>query len=114
MMKDSLSRRDFMVRAGITGGVLALSSRRAFGLGRRTPVNVLFIMTDQQRWDALSCAGNDIIETPNIDRLAHEGVYFENAMSSCPVCVPVRAVILTGHSIVKCGFCFNRMGIHTR
>jgi arylsulfatase A-like enzyme len=61
--------------------------------------NLLFIMTDQQRWDALSYSGNKNISTPNIDRLAREGAYFANAYSGSPVCVPARAVILTGASI---------------
>ena len=62
-------------------------------------VNLLFIMTDQQRFDAMSRAGNSILKTPNLDRLADEGVFFERAYSNCPICVPARAVILTGHSI---------------
>jgi arylsulfatase A-like enzyme len=63
--------------------------------------NVLFIMTDQQRWDALGCAGNPEIKTPNIDRLAKEGVQFLNAYSACPVCVPARSSILTGKTIIN-------------
>lgn len=62
-------------------------------------LNVLFIMTDQQRWDALGYSGNSEIKTPNLDRLAKEGVYFNNAYSSCPVCVPARSAILTGRTI---------------
>jgi arylsulfatase A-like enzyme len=63
------------------------------------PINLLFIMTDQQRWDAMSCAGNPVIKTPNFDRLAREGARFANFYSSCPVCTPARTVIFTGHSI---------------
>lgn len=66
--------------------------------GEKQP-NVLFIMTDQQRWDALGCAGNPEIKTPNIDRLAKGGVQFLNAYSACPVCVPARSSILTGRTI---------------
>jgi arylsulfatase A-like enzyme len=62
-------------------------------------INLLFIMTDQQRWDAMSCAGNPVIRTPSFDRLAREGVRFANFYSACPVCTPARTVILTGHSI---------------
>lgn len=62
-------------------------------------VNLLFIMTDQQRWDAMSCAGNPVIKTPHLDRLAKEGARFTNFYSACPVCAPARTVILTGHSI---------------
>lgn len=61
--------------------------------------NVLIIMTDQQRWDALGYAGNTEIKTPNMNRLAKEGAWFKNAYSACPVCVPARSVILTGHTI---------------
>ncbi|MCU0786830.1 MAG: sulfatase-like hydrolase/transferase [Verrucomicrobia bacterium] len=63
------------------------------------PVNLLFIMTDQQRWDALSCAGNPAIKTPNLDRLARQGARFTSFYSACPVCVPARTAMLTGHSI---------------
>jgi len=72
------------------------------------PVNLLFIITDQQRWDALSCAGNRVLRTPNLDRLAADGVRFERAYSHCPVCVPARASILTGHSIDSTGVVSNR------
>ncbi|WP_066187895.1 MULTISPECIES: arylsulfatase [Gracilibacillus] len=58
--------------------------------------NVLLIMTDQQRWDALGCYGNDVIETPNLDWLASQGTIFENAYSPSPSCVPARAALLTG------------------
>lgn len=62
-------------------------------------INLLFIMTDQQRWDAMSCAGNPVLRTPNLDRLARDGARFEKFYSSCPVCVPARTVILTGHAL---------------
>ena len=56
-------------------------------------------MTDQQRFDALSRAGNTELETPNLDQLARGGAYFVNAYTPSPICVPARAAILTGHSI---------------
>ncbi len=87
------------------GVALALSPLAA--LADKRPVNVLFLMTDQQRWDALGCAGNSKIKTPNLDRLAREGAYFENAYSACPVCVPARASILTGQSITTTGVLTN-------
>ena len=58
-------------------------------------------MTDQQRFDAMGCAGNTVLQTPNMDRLAREGVMFKNAYSANPVCVPSRAVFLTGLSPVN-------------
>lgn len=65
--------------------------------------NLLIIMTDQQRFDTLSAAGNTILETPNIDRLATGGVIFENAYTPVPVCAPARTSILTGQSVDNTG-----------
>jgi len=58
--------------------------------------NILIIMTDQQTWDAVGYSGNRMVKTPNLDRLASEGVNFSNAVTPCPVCVPARTSILTG------------------
>ncbi|MCR2820591.1 arylsulfatase [Lederbergia panacisoli] len=60
--------------------------------------NILMIMVDQMRFDCLSSAGHPIVETPNIDQLAHEGVTFTNAYSATPTCIPARAAVLTGMS----------------
>ena len=59
-------------------------------------MNVIFFITDQQRADHLSCAGNPILKTPNLDRLASEGVRFNSAYVASPTCMPNRASILTG------------------
>jgi choline-sulfatase len=61
-----------------------------------TQPNVLFIMTDQQRFDTIAALGNEQIYTPNLDRLVRRGVTFTNAYSPCPVCVPARYGIRTG------------------
>jgi len=61
--------------------------------------NLLFIITDQQRFDALSLAGNAILKTPNLDRLANQGAWFKNAYTQCAVCGPARASILTGCTV---------------
>lgn len=58
--------------------------------------NILWICTDQQRWDTLGCYGNPYVHTPHIDRLASEGVLFERCFSQSPVCTPSRASFLTG------------------
>ncbi|MGV9204484.1 MAG: sulfatase [Promethearchaeia archaeon] len=58
--------------------------------------NVLFIMTDQHRADHMGCAGNEVLKTPNLDRLASEGVKFTNAYCANPMCMPNRATIFTG------------------
>jgi len=69
--------------------------------------NLLFIMTDQQRYDAMSIAGNTVLETPNLDRLAAQGAYFKNAYTPCAVCGPARASILTGSSVESTGVYSN-------
>lgn len=61
-----------------------------------TKPNILFVMTDQQRFDTIAALGNSHIHTPNMDRLVRRGLTFERAYSSCPVCVPARYTIRTG------------------
>jgi choline-sulfatase len=58
--------------------------------------NVLFVMTDQQRFDTIAALGNSHIYTPNMDRLVRRGVTFTNAYSTCPVCVAARYTVRTG------------------
>ncbi len=58
--------------------------------------NILWICTDQQRYDTIHALGNDHIRTPNLDRLVGEGVAFTNAYCQSPVCTPSRASFLTG------------------
>src|SRR5207249_3318475 len=60
------------------------------------PTNLVFILTDNQGAWTLGCYGNPDIRTPNIDRLAAEGIRFTRALSSNPVCSPTRATFLTG------------------
>ncbi len=59
-------------------------------------INLLFILTDDQGYWAMGCAGNTEIRTPNLDRLAATGSRFENFFCASPVCSPARASILTG------------------
>jgi len=75
----------------------ALSFAAGDEAGKRP--NLLIIMTDQQRFDALSYAGNTILKTPNMDRIAGEGVWFKNAHTPCAVCAPARASIFTGRTV---------------
>ena len=69
--------------------------------------NFLVILTDQQRSDSLACYGNVFVHTPNIDRLASEGVRFLDAFTPFPLCTPARASLWTGtyphlHDIMDC------------
>ncbi|HCC70286.1 MAG TPA: hypothetical protein DEQ09_03925 [Bacteroidales bacterium] len=58
--------------------------------------NIILIITDDQRWDALGYAGNNIIKTPHMDKLAGEGLYFSNAFVTTPICAASRASLFTG------------------
>jgi arylsulfatase A-like enzyme len=61
-----------------------------------TRPNIIFILIDDMGWRDLGCYGSSFYETPNIDRLAAQGMQFSNAYAACPVCSPTRASILTG------------------
>ncbi|OAV43136.1 sulfatase-like hydrolase/transferase [Lewinella sp. 4G2] len=87
-----LTRRYLFCILAIIG---AFSSLMAQSTGAERP-NVIFILTDDQRFDALGYAGNELIHTPEMDRLAEEGTYFSHAMVTTPICAASRASILSG------------------
>ena len=65
--------------------------------------NILIVMADQLTALALGCYGNTEVKSPHIDRLAKEGVLFESAYSSSPLCTPARYAFMTGQNISQCG-----------
>jgi arylsulfatase A-like enzyme len=75
--------------------VAALCLAWAAGAAEPRP-NVILILVDDLGWTDLSCMGSELYETPNIDRLAAEGMLFRNAYAACTVCSPTRAAVLTG------------------
>jgi len=98
----NLNRRDFLSLAA--GGSLAaaislagcdqnLSERRA--AAQKQP-NIIFLLTDDHRADAMGCAGNTIIQTPNMDDLAANGIRFTNAFVTTSICASSRASIFSG------------------
>ena len=89
------TRRDFLKAIGLGTSAVALGSwnvARAF----EKPPNILFIMSDDHGYQALSCYGSKINQTPNIDRLATEGIRFSNSFCTNAICGPSRACLLTG------------------
>ena len=68
--------------------------------------NIIFYFSDQQRWDTCGCFGQPLNVTPNLDKLAEEGVKFDNAFSPQPVCGPCRALFQTGKYPTETG-CFR-------
>ena len=91
------TRRDALKT--LSGGAAASFLFHGCGSTPRTTVrrpNILFVMTDDQQWTQMSCAGHPILETPNMDRLAAGGVRFENAFCTNSLCAPSRATVITG------------------
>jgi hypothetical protein len=89
------SRREALkvVGASLTSCALGLGSpRRTFS--RENRPNIIFILSDDHRWDALGHKGHPFIKTPHLDRLAKEGVSFNNAFVTTPLCSPSRASFL--------------------
>jgi N-acetylglucosamine-6-sulfatase len=88
------------LRALAVGGALLLSAacaRTDQPAAQKKRPNVVFVLTDDQRWDSISIEGHSgPLQTPNIDRLGHEGVYFRNAFATTSLCSPSRASIQTG------------------
>ena len=88
----SLSRREAL---GTIPASAALLSRCGRSATTDRP-NILFVMTDDQTAEQMSCAGNQILQTPNMDRIANEGIRFQNAFCTNSLCAPGRGSILTG------------------
>ncbi|MBF6592435.1 MAG: sulfatase-like hydrolase/transferase, partial [Ktedonobacterales bacterium] len=70
-------------------------------------MNVVFLMPDQLRPDFLSCYGADFIQTPHIDSLCAGGTRYARAISPSPLCVPMRASLLTGQNTIRTGVLNN-------
>ena len=68
-----------------------------------TPKNLIYIISDEHRRDALGCYGHPLVLTPNLDRLAANGVRFTNGYTPCPMCVPTRAALHTGRWVHQIG-----------
>ena len=80
-------KKSFIFFASFTLTILALAAKRP---------NVVFILTDDQRSDALGCMAHPHLKTPHIDRLANEGILFKNHFCTTSLCSPSRASILGG------------------
>ncbi|WP_082379267.1 sulfatase-like hydrolase/transferase [Pseudalgibacter alginicilyticus] len=78
----------------------------AISEGKTTKPNIIFLMTDDQRWDNMGCYGKPEFNTPNIDKLAEQGVIFDNAFYAVAICMPSRVTMMTGryNSNHKVGF----------
>jgi len=97
------TRREFLktlgIVAGSAGALAVLPGHACFGQGpsgQKKPANILFIMTDDHAAHAMSCYGSRINKTPNLDRIASQGMRFSHCFCTNSICAPSRAVILTG------------------
>jgi len=109
------TRRKFLQMIGLgVGGMMGVSCSYPSRKRMSGKPNLLFIMTDQQRSDALSIAGNTVLETPNLDRLAKQGAYFKNAYSPCAVCCPARSSVLTGCTVENTRMRTNGLAYHPK
>ncbi len=103
MAMQKQTRREFlgtMGRVASSAGVFSLLSGcgdmiQTSGNPKKRP-NIVFIMTDDHASHAISCYGSKINKTPNLDRIAQEGVRLDNCFCTNSICAPSRAVILTG------------------
>ena len=99
------SRRDVLKHLGAMGAAASLSgcgtapwaSAARADKPRRRP-NIVLIMADDLGWMDLGCQGNTLVDTPNLDRLAAQGMRFTDAYAAAPVCTPTRAAMMTGQS----------------
>jgi N-acetylglucosamine-6-sulfatase len=105
MQKDSLMNRREAARL-LLGSALAAGGVNSFAAPIRRP-NIVFILLDDLRWDALGCTGHPFVKTPNIDRIAREGALFDNFFVTTSLCSPSRASILTGQYAHRHGVTHN-------
>ena len=100
------NRRDFLKTVALGAAAVSLpgcSIKRWTAPVSKRRTNIILIMIDDLGWMDLHCQGNDRLDTPNIDRLASQGMRFTDAYSAAPVCSPTRAAIMTGQSPARLG-----------
>ncbi len=94
---EKISRRNVLRTFASSWACVSALSRKSYSKSETNQKpNFIFILTDDQRHDALGCAGNSLIRTPNLDALAERGIHFENTFVTCSICSPSRATCLTG------------------
>ena len=97
--------RETLLTALVLTLTTGLCSAQTLGAPRnsRHPLNIVLLVIDDVRWDSLGAAGNGIVRTPRLDRLAQEGVRFEQARVTTSICMVSRATLLTGQYMSRHG-----------
>jgi arylsulfatase A len=98
-----MNRRSFLRTMGMGAASLVLRRRLASGEPAAEQPNFVLIHVDDLGWTDLACFGSRYYETPNIDRLASQGMKFTNAYAACAVCSPTRAAVMTGRYPARVG-----------
>jgi len=94
---ENINRRKFVKTGAQAAAITTLTSIAPSVLKADSALpNIIFIISDQMRGDALSCLGSRNARTPNLDKMAAGGVVFENCFSNNPVCIPARKSIFSG------------------
>lgn len=81
---------------GLTSALAIIAAHQIVCIATEPRPNFVVVLVDDLRWDEIGCMGHPFVRTPNIDRVASEGVRFRNAFCTTPLCSPVRACLLTG------------------
>lgn len=103
-----MNRRSFLSGAGSAIAAMQMNKTRAWADPEtKRPPNVVFILTDEWRGQALGCMGDPDVKTPHLDSLASEGVLMRNTLANTPVCCPARSVMLTGTYASRTGMVAN-------
>ena len=89
-------RNAIKIMGGVLVAAMLLTGFPKLSFANEQPPNIIFILTDDHRWDTLSCLDHPFVQTPNMDRLVKEGVIFNNAFVTTSLCSPARGSFLTG------------------
>jgi len=100
-----MNRRQFIKTVGLGAASLALPALnpRRLCAAAKKKLNFILVLVDDLGWMDLGCCGSSFYETPNIDRLASDGMRFTDAYAACAVCSPTRAAVLTGRYPARVG-----------
>ena len=98
-----MKRREFLKAMALGAARLALPTPPCNARGRPSSPNIVLVLADDLGWAELGCYGNTFNETPNLDRLAEEGMRFTQAYAAAPVCSPTRAALMTGQYPARIG-----------
>ena len=107
-----MNRREFLLRSGLSCMGLGAVAGCTLAAGERETSrqpNIIYLLADQLRYQSCGYAGDEKARTPNLDRLASEGMSFRQAVSHMPVCSAYRASLFTGKHTTGTGMVINEL-----